>query len=168
MTKLGKFSGGLVLDAHKQPTDIIAAPIPSELVYPLLQRSDYYARPIVQPGEYVLRGQVIATASDSLGIPVHAASSGNVKEITSRPIAHPSGLSDTCIIIETDGLDEAMNAEPCVSYQLETPELLRAKIHQAGIVGLGGAVFPTAQKLQAADIHTVIINGAECEPYISC
>ena len=168
MTKLDKFSGGIVLDAHKQPTDIIASPIPSELVYPLLQRSDYYARPIVQPGEYVLRGQVIATASDSFATPVHAASSGRVKEIAPRLIAHPSGLSDTCIIIETDGLDEAVNAEPCVSYQFETPEELRAKIHQAGVVGLGGAVFPTAKKLQSSDIHTLIINGAECEPYISC
>jgi len=168
MTKLEKFSGGIVLDGHKQPTDIIDSSIPSELIYPLLQRSDSYAKSIVRQGEHVLRGQVIAAANEPLGTPIHAASSGIVKEIVPQLIAHPSGLSDICIIIETDGLDNAIAADPCVNYQDVTPEILRAKIHQAGIVGLGGAVFPTAQKLQAPQIHTLIINGAECEPYISC
>ena len=168
MAKQWQFPGGLQLAAHKQPTDIIAPPIPAELVYPLLQRSDNYAKPIVQQGEYVLQGQVIATVSNPFATPVHAASSGIVKEIASRLIAHPSGLSDTCIIIETDGLDNAIAADPCVNYQLEDPEILRAKIQLAGIAGLGGAMFPTAQKLLASPIHSLIINGAECEPYISC
>lgn len=168
MTKLGKFSGGVALEAHKQATDIIASGIPPELVYPLLQRSDIYVKPIVKQGDSVLKGQVIATSSHPLATPVHAASSGTVKEIAPRLIAHPSGLSDTCIIIETDGLDNAVIAESCIDYQSESPEVLRTKIHQAGIVGLGGAAFPTAQKLQAPHIHSLIINGAECEPYISC
>ena len=168
MAKQWQFPGGLHLEAYKQPTDILAPPIPDELVYPLLQRSDHYARPIVRQGEYVLKGQVIATAGNPFGTPVHAASSGIVKEIAPRLIAHPSGLSDSCIIIETDGLDVAITADPCVNYQLEDPESLRAKIQLAGVVGLGGAAFPTAQKLQAPHIHSLIINGAECEPYISC
>ena len=168
MTKHRGFPGGIILEAHKQATDIITSPIPPELLYPLLQRSDIYAKPIVHQGDYVLKGQVIATSSKPFATPVHAASSGIVKEIAPRLIAHPSGLSDSCIIIETDGLDHAITPAPCVNYQLESPEILRNKIHQAGIVGLGGAMFPTAQKLQATHIHSLIINGAECEPYISC
>ncbi len=169
MTNLATFPGGLYLEAHKQATDIIASPIPVELIYPLLQRSDCYAKPIVYPGEYVLKGQVIAMASSPLATPIHSASSGTVKEIAPQLIAHPSGLSDTCIIIKTDGLDNTIASEPCENYQLEAPEVLAAKIQQAGVVGLGGAAFPTAQKLTVTQpIHTLIINGAECEPYISC
>lgn len=169
MAKLGKFSGGLVLAGHKQSGDIVESTTPAELVYPLLQRSNSYVQPIVHLGESVLKGQVIATASHPFTTPVHAASSGVIKAIAPLPIAHPSGLSDTCIIIATDGLDNAIAANPCVNLHSETPELLRAKIHQAGIVGLGGATFPTAKKLHTVKpIHTLIINGAECEPYISC
>ncbi len=168
MTKPAKFSGGVLLEGHKQASKIIDSLIPSELIYPLLQRSDLYAKPIIQPGDRVLKGQVIATSSAPFGIPIHAASSGIVKEIALRPIAHPSGLSDTCIVIETDGLDNAVTSHPCLNYLSETPEILREKVLQAGIVGLGGAMFPTAKKLQAPNIHSLIINGAECEPYISC
>ncbi|MCK5355422.1 MAG: electron transport complex subunit RsxC, partial [Methyloprofundus sp.] len=168
MHRQGHFSGGLVLDAHKQPTEITPSTIPAELIYSLLQRSDIYVQPIVQAGDYVLKGQVIATSDQPFATPVHAASSGFIKEIAAKLIAHPSGLSDSCIVIATDGLDKAIPAEPCANYQLQTRENLLARIYQAGIVGLGGAVFSTAHKLQSADIHTLIINGAECEPYISC
>jgi len=169
MIKQWQFPGGIALNGHKQITEISESTLSPELVYPLLQRSDCYVTPIVHPGERVLKGQVIASPQNPLATPVHAASSGIIKEIAPRIIAHPSGLADTCIIIETDGLDEALPANPCLDYQLEAPEDLRIKISQAGIVGLGGAAFPTAEKLQARQpIHTLIINGAECEPYISC
>lgn len=168
MTKQHSFSGGLVLDPHKQVTEIITPSLPAELIYPLLQRADSYAKPIVRQGDAVLRGQVIASSTNVLAPPVHAASSGIVKAIAARPIAHPSGLSDSCIIIETDGLDNVIDSDPCVDYRIKTPAELRTKIHQAGIVGLGGAAFPTATKLQAPGVDCLIINGAECEPYISC
>lgn len=169
MNKQKKFPGGLILEGHKQPTEIIESTIPAELTYPLLQRADYYVKPIVKLGEYVLKGQVIATSHHIFNPPVHAASSGTIKEISSHLIAHRSNLSDTCIVIETDGLDNAVNIEPCANYQFESPEKLRIKIHQAGVVGLGGAIFPTAKKLETGKtIHTLIINAAECEPYISC
>jgi electron transport complex protein RnfC len=120
-------------------------------------------------GEHVLKGQIIATANNHLTPPIHAASSGTITAISPHLIAHPSGLSDDCIIMSTDGLDTAIPESPCQPYhQIDAPHL-RELIHQAGIVGLGGAGFPTAQKLQAAQaIHTLIINGAECEPHISC
>lgn len=168
MTKRDTFSGGIILEGHKQASKIIDSTLPPELIYPLLQRSGIYAKPIVHPGELVLKGQIIANSCDKFGTPIHAASSGNIKEIAAHPIAHPSGLSDTCIVIETDGLDNAVASQPCIDYLSETPEKLREKILQAGIVGLGGAVFPTAKKLKATNIHSLIINGAECEPYISC
>jgi len=168
MGKPGSFSGGLVLEGYKQPTEIITSTIPAELIYPLLQRSDSYVQPIVKQGDYVLKGQLIASSDQPFVTSVHAASSGFIKEISPRLIAHPSGLADSCIVIATDGLDKAVPAEPCENYQLEAAEDLCARIHQAGIAGLGGAVFPTADKLRATDIHTLIINGAECEPYISC
>ncbi len=163
------FSGGLPLEAHKHVSEITQAKIPAELIYPLLQRSDCYAKPIVAVGDIVCKGQVIATPDSPLATPMHSASSGTIKAITPYPIAHPSGLSDYCIIIATDGLDKALPAEPCTNFLYQTPDLLRTKIDQAGIVGLGGAAFPTAQKLHSVQpVHTLIINAAECEPYISC
>ena len=169
MTKLAHFHGGLELAAHTLSAPIIDSSLPEELIYPLLQRANSYATPTVKIGDYVLKGQIIASANSPFTTPVHAASSGIVKSIEPRIIAHPSNLADDCIVIETDGLDEALASSPCFDYQQETPENLRTKIHQAGIVGLGGAAFPTATKLTTKqDIHTLIINGAECEPYISC
>ena len=169
MLKLWQFSGGIALADHKQVTEISVSTLPAELIYPLLQRSDCYAQAIVKPEQRVLKGEVIAIPQNPFATPVHAASSGIVKTIAPHTIAHPSGLADTCIIIETDGLDEACPAKPCLDYKLETPENLRIKISQAGIVGLGGAAFPTAVKLKPGQpVHTLIINGAECEPYISC
>ncbi|MCF7969941.1 MAG: electron transport complex subunit RsxC [Methylococcaceae bacterium] len=169
MTKLAHFHGGLKLAAHTLSAPIIDSSLPEELIYPLLQRAHHYATPIVKINDRVLKGQMIASANTPFTAPIHAASSGIVKAIEPRIIAHPSNLTDDCLVIETDGLDTALTFSPCLNYQNETPENLRAKIHQAGIVGLGGAAFPTATKLAIEqDIHTLIINGAECEPYISC
>ncbi|NOQ16316.1 MAG: electron transport complex subunit RsxC [Methyloprofundus sp.] len=169
MTKQWQFSGGLALTAHKQVTAITNAPPPKELIYPLLQRADHYVQPIVRVGEHVLKGQIIATANNNLTPPVHAASSGTVTTISPHFIAHPSGLRDDCIIIDTDGLDTAIPESPLQPYQQIAATKLRELIHQAGIVGLGGGSFPTAQKLHTTQpIHTLIINGAECEPHISC
>ena len=169
MIKQWQFPGGIALNAHKLLTEISQSTLPPELVYPLLQRSDCYAKPVVHPGDRVLKGQVIAIPDGVFTTPIHAASSGVIKEVSSRVIAHPSGLKDNCIILDTDGLDESVATKPCPDYRLETSASLRKKISQAGIVGLGGAAFPTAEKLATGQaIHTLIINGAECEPYISC
>jgi len=169
MTKLAHFHGGLKLAAHTLSVPIIDSSLPEELIYPLLQRANHYATPIIKLGERVLKGQMIATVNTPFAAPIHSASSGIIKAIEPRIIAHPSNLADDCIVIETDGLDAALASRPCFDYQQKSPQELRAKIHHAGIVGLGGATFPTATKLTTEqDIHTLIINGAECEPYISC
>jgi electron transport complex protein RnfC len=173
--KLHSFHGGLILDGHKQHTaraPLVTADLPEVLIYPLLQRGGNYAKPIVAVGERVLKGQVIAS-TDLTGpniVPIHAASSGIVSAIENRLVPHPSGLEDVCIVIKTDGQDELFRTgsplKDCQSYSRD--ELLTL-IQQAGIVGLGGAAFPTALKLNSPQhIDTLIINAVECEPYISC
>ena len=166
--------GGLDLDGHKdlsRQRSIISATIPDELVYPLVFRSGEVARALVKTGDRVLKGQVIAESQGAQGTLLHAASSGYIQENELRTIAHPSGLKSLCLIIATDGLDEACSVAEPVHYSQLLPAEIRAKIHQAGIVGLGGAGFPTAVKLKpesSCEVDTLVINGAECEPYITC
>ena len=169
------FPGGLKLDEHKAEstgTPIRPAPVPAQLVYPLQQHIGAPARPQVQVGDRVLRGQLIAAADGYVSAPVHAASSGTVSAIEARPVPHPSGLSADCIVIDTDGRDEAVPAvaplDPAQAEALEPAEI-RERVRAAGIVGLGGAAFPSFIKLNpGCAIDTLILNGAECEPYISC
>jgi electron transport complex protein RnfC len=164
MTHLWKFHGGIKLDGHKtlsceQP--IIQAKIPQFLVLPLLQYKGEPADPIVKVGDYVFKGQIIASA-------IHASSSGTVIAIEARNIPHPSGLKIDSIVIETDGKDQWLELQPISDYTTLSFDEIRKHIANAGIVGLGGAGFPTHIKLKPTTIDTLIINGAECEPYITC
>jgi electron transport complex protein RnfC len=173
--KLWRFHGGLKLAGHKalsmqQP--IAQAPIPKILTLPLHQHIGEPAQPVVKVGEHVLTGQVIALANGFISAPVHASSSGTVVAIEKRAIAHPSNIHDDCIVIETDGKDEWA---PLHSLQQDfkrmDPSELRNRVRDAGIVGLGGAGFPSFIKLNPGSKHqidTLILNGAECEPYITC
>jgi electron transport complex protein RnfC len=174
MRKLWHFHGGLKLDGHKalsmqQP--ITQAPIPRILTIPLQQHIGEPAQAIVKVGERVLTGQVIAHAEGYVSSPVHASSSGTVAAIEKRAIAHPSNIHDTCIVIETDGKDER-GTRQCLENEYEQldPSQLRNCIRDAGIVGLGGAGFPSFIKLNPGkqQVETLILNGAECEPYITC
>ncbi len=175
MRKLWSFHGGLVLDGHKamsMQTPIQFAPIPEHIVLPLHQHIGESAYPIVDVGDAVLKGQMIAQAEGYVSAPVHASSSGKVIAIEDRPIAHPSGMPGKCIVIETDGKDEWFDTIPQQeAYKRLDPSALRNVIRDAGIVGLGGAGFPTYIKLNPGakkTIDTLIMNGAECEPYITC
>jgi len=106
-----------------------------------------------------------------LATPIHAASSGTVRAIEAHTVPHPSGMADECIVIDTDGLDEAVPAAKPIDFRHEQPAVIRKLVRQAGIVGLGGAAFPTAIKLNPGprrQIDTLLLNGAECEPYITC
>ena len=117
------------------------------------------------------KGQVIAGGDMLMNPPIHSASSGIVRGIERRTLPHSSGLKGDCMIIDVDGLDEAIEYEEVNDYSTFAPQELLVKIHQAGIVGLGGAVFPTAVKLNLPKhcaLDTLILNGAECEPYITC
>lgn len=145
-------------------------PLPPVLVLPLNQHIGAPATPVVAVGERVLTGQLVAEADGIFSANIHASTSGTVVAIENRLLPHPSGMSGECIVIEPDGEDEWVELTPCDDYQQLDHGTLVAKIRAAGIAGLGGAGFPTAVKLNPrADhkIHTLIINGTECEPYIT-
>jgi electron transport complex protein RnfC len=172
---LGKLHGGLRLAAHKSESTglpIQSPPLPPQLILPIDQHVGDPAEPLVGIGERVLRGQLLAESPGALGAPVHASSSGKVVAIEPWPVAGRHGEPAPCIVIECDGDDRAVESweEPIPYSELPADTVLK-KILQGGIVGLGGAVYPTAQKLMQAvscDLDYLILNGAECEPYISC
>jgi len=169
-----RFHGGLVLPGHRELTatvPIAPAGIPPQLVLPLLQHIGEPAEALVKPGDTVRAGEMIARPVGTVSAPVHASSSGTVVAVEPRPVPHPSGLPANCIVIETDGRDQWLEtASGLPDYQAVEPRVLLERIREAGIVGLGGAGFPTRVKLTSGKqaIETLIINGAECEPYITC
>lgn len=175
--RIWSFPGGLHMPDHKEAAlgePIGTAPVPKRLILPLAQHIGAPATPVVEVGDRVLKGQTIAEAEGYVSAPIHASSSGTVVSIGPQPIAHPSGLETDCIVIETDGKDEPLAEpewEPTPNYsQLEAAEI-RQIVRKAGITGLGGASFPSYIKLNpgtAKRIETLILNGAECEPYIAC
>ncbi len=172
--KLFSFKGGIHPPQHKdisttQP--IRPATLAKQLVLPLHQHIGESAVPIVEVGDHVLKGQKIARAEGYVSASVHASSSGTIVAIEERPIPHPSGLNATCIVIETDGEDRWIEHGPAeTTYTEMDASQLRNLIRTSGIVGLGGAGFPSYIKLNpaGAKIDTLILNGVECEPYISC
>lgn len=168
-----RFPGGIHLPGHKAEsctTPIAPMPLLPRYGVPLSQHIGAAAVPIVKVGEKVLRGQMIARREGPISCAVHAPTSGIVSAIESRPVAHPSGLSDPCIVIESDGADTAIPMQP-IDWQRLSPEAVREALADSGIAGLGGAVFPTHIKLDPAQDGqwpVLILNGAECEPWITC
>jgi len=174
--RLFRFNGGLKLADFKtgstgQP--IVQAPIPPQLILPLQQHIGEPAEACVKPGDTVTRGQEIARARGAISASIHASSSGVVHAIEKRQVSHPSGLLAPCVVIDTDGLDRPQQAPVIIgdAYLQQTPDAVRKLVRAGGIVGMGGAGFPTAVKLKPGPEHGVdllVLNGAECEPYISC
>ncbi|MFT6791129.1 MAG: electron transport complex protein RnfC [Cellvibrionaceae bacterium] len=144
--------------------------IPEELIFPLNQHIGTPATPIVEVGEQVLAGQKIAGAVGAVSVPLHASTSGTIVAIEDRVLPHISGMSDRCIILHSDGQHRFTEFTACEDYRsLDSAELLE-KIREAGIAGMGGAGFPAAVKLNPhveEPVHTLIVNGTECEPYIT-
>lgn len=171
---LHRFPGGLELPAHKTVSTrlpIRVAPLPREVILPLSQHIGEPATPLVEPGQYVRRGEMVAAAAGSISAPVHASTSGTVAAITDRRVPHPSGLTARCIVIEPDGRDYAVEVRPLSNWQEATAAEIRDHVREAGVVGLGGAAFPSWVKLDSEGrppLDQLILNGAECEPYISC
>lgn len=171
--QLHRFHGGIKLPGHREitaSTPIRQAPMPPLLVLPLQQHIGEPAECLVQPGDQVYRGQPIARQVGDISAGLHAPTSGTVLAIEDRPVAHPSGLQAPCIVIETDGEDRGGKTATRVDYHDLPLDELCDRIRAAGIVGLGGAGFPTQVKLgcNARPIKLLIINGVECEPYIAC
>ena len=172
--RLWKIFGGLKLQGFKSismSTATQAAPLPKKLVLPLKQHIGHAAEAMVKVGDRVLKGQMIAATKDYVSVPLHAPSSGKVIALEKHRVPHPSGIATDCIVIETDGKEQWAECMAHPNYrQLEASEI-RNIIRDAGIVGLGGAGFPSYIKLNAEPgnmVDTLILNGAECEPYITC
>ncbi len=173
LMNLFKFKGGVKPPTNKTQSlgkPIAVAPLPSRLVVPLHQSIGGTPRPVVQAGDKVLKGQLIGEADGWISAAVHAPTSGTVVEVAMHVQPHPSGLDAMCVVIEPDGRDAWIAREP-IDYKALTPEQVRERLQQAGVVGLGGAVFPTHGKLTASKtvpMEEMVINGAECEPFITC
>ncbi len=144
--------------------------IPEKIVLPLRQHVGNIPKIKVQVGDDVLKGQLIAEAEGTVSAAIHASTSGTISAIADAIIPHPSGLPDRCITITPDGKDQWIEKKPQDWRNAERKTLV-ASLRLSGIVGLGGATFPTHIKLRAdgkSGVHTLVINAAECEPYITC
>jgi Na+-translocating ferredoxin:NAD+ oxidoreductase subunit C len=173
LMNLFKFKGGVKPPTNKTQSTglpIASTPLPSRLVVPLHQSIGGMPNPVVKAGDKVLTGLLIGEADGWISAAVHAPTSGTVVEVAMHVQPHPSGLDALCVVIEPDGKDEWIAREP-VDYKSLKPEEVRERLQQAGVVGLGGAVFPTHGKLRPAKtvpMEELVINGAECEPFITC
>jgi len=170
-----RIRGGVHAEEHKAATAALPIatnfPLPKKLYIPLQQHVGKPAEPVIKVGEKVLKGQLLAYSQGLISAPVHAPSSGVILDVNDYPAPHPSALPIRTIVLETDGRDEWLAAKIVADPFQLAPEDISLRVGAAGIVGLGGATFPTAVKLNMGRenrIDTLIINGAECEPYLSC
>ena len=171
--KLWEFDGGIhppdmKSQSNKKP--ISTLPLPQDFYVPIKQHTGSAGSVLVKRGDHVLKGQPLTQADGLSALPVHAPTSGTVIDVFPYVAALPSGLPEISVHIKADGLDQWREQNPMDDFLTQTPEQLVEKIYQAGIAGLGGAVFPTAAKIHSAEkqVKLLIINGAECEPYITC
>ena len=169
---LWDFHGGIHPPENKHQsslTPVVDAGLPPQLIIPVRQHAGPAGELLVRVGDRVKKGQPLTGFDKGRIVPVHASTSGTVTAIEQHTVAHPSGLDDLCVILTPDGEDAWGERKPQPDYwNLERGELL-ARIQQAGIAGLGGAVFPTHSKLDGRGQLTeiLIVNGLECEPYIT-
>jgi electron transport complex protein RnfC len=173
--KLFKIRGGVHPGENKHATaghNIIAVPLADRLFIPLQQHIGAPAEPIVKRDDRVLKGQLLANSQGLISAPVHAPTSGRIVAIGKHPAPHPSGLPVRTIIIEPDGEDRWIDiALPYDDPLTLDPEEIAARVAAAGIVGMGGATFPSAVKLNLRKrfkLKQLVINAAECEPYLTC
>jgi electron transport complex protein RnfC len=173
--KLFPVRGGVHPDYRKERTEenpIVALPMPRILCLPLHQHVGAAAEPVVSSGKRVKKGELLAKAHGTVSAPIHAPTSGYIVDITDHLAPHPSGLSQKTILLRSDGKDEwgplpAGLDDPFAA----TADEISARVAAAGIVGQGGAAFPSAVKLSLRAGNTVdmlLLNGAECEPYLTC
>ena len=171
--KLWTYPGGIhPLENKKQSNQkpIRRLHLPKYFYVPVVQHSGWAGDLCVKTGDYVFKGQPLTKGDNYRQLPVHAPTSGTILAIEPYTSSHPSGLPEITVIIETDGRDEWIDRQPIEDFLSLSPEQIVEKVYQHGVAGLGGAVFPTGAKLSFADkrCKALIINGAECEPYITC
>ena len=140
-------------------------PPPREVVIPLLQHIGKPCTPLVKAGDHVDMGQKIGDG-EGLCVPVHASVSGTVKAV--EPRSHPSGQPHLAVVIENDFQNTYHSAvPPCADTDALDADALIRRIREAGLVGMGGATFPTDIKANIGKVETLIANACECEPYIT-
>ncbi len=169
--KVWDFNGGIhppEMKTQSNGTPLRQLPLPGRFIIPLKQHIGSEGEICVAPGDKVLRGQPLTVGRGRM-LPMHAPTSGTVTAIMPHPTAHPSALPELSVIIDADGEDRWIARDGWSDYQSRSREALIERIHQFGVAGLGGAGFPTGTKLQGGGdkIETLIINAAECEPYIT-
>ncbi len=173
MRQIWETPGGIHPEQNKHQStgeQIGTIAMPPEIILPMGQHIGAPATPIVEVGQTVLKGECVAKPEGFFSAAIHASTSGTISAIEERTITHPSGMRALCVIIKPDGKDTWAPLNPCDDYtQLSKDEILE-RIRNAGIVGMGGAGFPTAIKANPKSnrkITTLILNGTECEPYIT-
>ncbi|MBU9845591.1 electron transport complex subunit RsxC [Rahnella ecdela] len=169
--KVWDFDGGIHPPEMKTQSSHVPlrnVPLPERFIIPLQQHLGPEGELCVKAGDRVLKGQPLTTGRGRT-VPVHAPTSGVISAIEPHITAHPSGLKELCVLIEADGLDTWCEREFIADYRQLSADELNQRISQAGIAGLGGAGFPTASKLAGGltSTRTLILNAAECEPYIT-
>ena len=169
---LWHFHGGIHPNENKNTCSlaITAMPLPNVLVVPVKQHSGNAGEIIVKEGQSVKKGQPLTMCISGRDLAVHAPTSGTVKNIQYYNACHPSGFKDLAVVIEPDGKDEWCELRKTEDFRSLEPEELIKKIRDAGIVGMGGAGFPAHAKISSAKgkVKVLIINGCECEPYLTC
>ena len=167
------FHGGIHPEEHKNESNqspIQKLGLPPKLILPLQQHIGAASKVHVEVGQKVLKGEKLAEADGPFSVALHAPTSGHIEAIDDQAIAHPSGRSDRCITLIPDGEDKWCELHPCEDYHVLSAANIQSKVSEAGIAGMGGAGFPTAIKLappHLANVDTLILNAAECEPYIT-
>lgn len=175
---LHSFNGGVFpqyLKSLSADQPIHATIIPERLIIPLQQQVGQTAELLVKVGDKVQKNQLIARSSKdatkALVVPIHAPTSGVIEDISEQVLPHPSGLSDISIVIKTDQQDHSIQNVLQVSGELPgNAKALKSILLNSGIIGMGGAGFPTYAKIPDGNdkVEMVLINGAECEPFITC
>ena len=146
-------------------------PMPKMLYLSLLQHVGQPAEPIVRVGERVAKGQLVAVGQGTISAAIHAPTSGTIFDMMEYPATHPSALPTPTLLLEPDGEDRWVEGLEEIDPFLLAPEEISRRVAAAGVVGLGGAAFPSAVKLslgRKTQIKTLLINGGECEPYLTC
>ena len=152
---------------RRKPLNLLSES-PREIILPLSMSADGPSIPLVRPGDRVRLGQPVARWSETGGAAAHASVSGKVTAVEDRP--HPWGGSSPAIVIRSDGQDTPWEGSPDpLTLREANLTLLIERVQQAGIVGMGGAAYPAWKKLDqaAGRVDTLIINAAECEPYVT-